>query len=133
MRTASRIAITATAWVAFALAVNLLRFGRVPGSAREVAGGLLGFALLGAIAGWRLSVLLDRSGDSRRRTGAVVGHVIAAPLGYLLGVAAPLALEVAGPIPATVQYLVVFPLLIGIVGSLPVLGGQYLGWRATAR
>jgi hypothetical protein len=123
------IPLTAALWALFAGALTVARFGSLPGGPYESLGALIGFGLLGAIAGWRLAARARRSADRRERVGAVVGHVLLAPAGYVFGILGPLLLEVA-PLPrwpAPVIDLVLFPPVIAIVGVLPVLAGQALG------
>jgi hypothetical protein len=121
---------TALAWVVFAAAVTFARFGRLPGGTYQTVGALLGFGMLGAIAGWRLAVLVRRCPAPQAVAGALAGHALLAPLGYVFGIVGPLLLEVVPlpPMSGDVTDLVFYPPLIAAVGVVPVLAGQWIGW-----
>ena len=95
-----------------------------------MAAAVLGFLLVGILSGLVLLFLLRWVGGRQGTVFVLGGYVLAVPLGYLFGIAGPLALEAlapAGPGDGVVYFLL-FPLAIGLYGSLPPISGAAVGW-----
>ena len=126
----ARLTLIAALWPLFALGVTFVRFGELPGGGQQIAAAVLGFVLLGVLSGLVL-ISLQRRVESRwGRAFVVVGYLIAAPLGYVFGIVGPLTLEAFGSTQTQdgVVYFLVFPLAIGLYGSLPLICGAGIGW-----
>jgi hypothetical protein len=126
----ARVILIAGLWPLLALGVTFVRFGELPGGGEQVAAGVLGFLLVGALSGLVLISLLRRVGSRWGRAFVLIGYLLAAPLGYVFGIAGPLALEAFGPawLPDGVVYFLAFPLAIGLYGALPPICGAAAGW-----
>ncbi len=126
----ARVVPIAVLWPLVALAVTFARFGGLPGGGDQLATAVLGFLLVGILSGLVLVSLLRRVGERRGSAFVLGGYLLAAPLGYVFGIAGPLALEAFGPaqLGDGVVYFVLFPLAIGFYGSLPPIGGAGAGW-----
>ncbi len=122
----------AIAWALVALVVTFLRFGELPGDGGQIAIALLGFLLVGAISGLVLISALKRTARRLGRMLLVVGYALAAPFGYVFGIVGPLALEVFGgaQLPGGIDYFLLYPLAIGLYGSVPPICGALIGFLA---
>ncbi len=120
----------ASIWPIVALGVTFARFGELPGNGeQEVAAAVLGFLLVGLLSGLVLISLLRRTASRSGSVFIVVGYVLAAPFGYVFGIVGPLALEAFGVawLPNVVDYFLLFPLAVGLYGSLPPICGAAAG------
>lgn len=126
----ARVVPIAVLWPLAALAVTFARFGELPEGGDQLAAAVLGFLLVGILSGLALIALLRRVGGRRGGLFVLGGYVLAAPLGYVFGIAGPLALEAfgTGQLADGVVYLLLFPLAIGLYGSLPPICGAAAGW-----
>lgn len=126
----ARVVLIAGLWPLLALLVTFARFGGLPGGGDQLAAAVLGFLLVGILSGLVLISLLRRVGDRRGSVFVLGGYLLAAPLGYVSGIVGPLALEAFSPARTgdSVVYLVLFPLAIGLYGSLPPICGAVAGW-----
>ena len=126
----SWVVAAAASWPVVALVVTFLRFGELPGDGEQVAAALLGFILVGAISGLVLISVLRRTTSRSGKVPVVAGYVLAAPFGYVLGIVGPLTLEVFGGarLPSSVDYFLLFPLTIGLYGSMPPICGALAGF-----
>jgi hypothetical protein len=126
----------ACAWPAAAFGVTFARFGRLPvGDGYQNAAAVEGFFLVGVLSGSVLVFVLRRTASRPGRILGVAGYALAAPFGYLFGVLGPLPLEVfdVALLPNAVNYLILFPLAIGLYGSLPLIIGAVVGsWIGSA-
>ncbi len=121
----------ASIWPIVALGVTFARFGELPGNGeQEVAAAVLGFLLVGVLSGLVLISLLRRMASRSGSVFIVVGYVLAAPFGYVFGIVGPLTLEVFGgaQVPTSIDYFFLFPLAIGLYGSLPLVCGAAAGF-----
>jgi hypothetical protein len=120
----------AISWPLVALVVTLLRFGELPGDGEQIAAALLGFLLVGVISGLVLISVLRRTRSRLGRVLVTAGYTLAAPFGYVFGVVGPLTLEVFGgaQVPTSIDYFLLFPLAIGLYGSLPLVCGAAAGF-----
>lgn len=116
-------------WPLVALGVTFARFGELPGDSEQVAAAVLGFLFVGVLSGLVLISLLRRMASRPGSVFIVVGYVLAAPFGYVLGIVGPLALEAFGVgwLPEGIYYFLIFPLAIGFYGSLPPICGAAAG------
>ncbi len=119
----------ASFWPIVALGVTFARFGELPGNSEQVAAAVLGFLLVGVLSGLVLISLLRRMVSRSGSVFVVVGYVLAAPFGYVFGIVGPLALEGFGVtwLPDGINYFLLFPLAIGLYGSLPPVCGAAAG------
>ncbi len=126
----ARVILIAGLWPLVALGVTFMRYGELPGGGEQIAAAVLGFLLVGVLSGLVLMSLLRRVQSRWRSAFVLVGYFVAAPLGYLGGIAGPLALEAfdLARLPDGVIYLLLFPLVIGLYGSLPLICGAAAGW-----
>ena len=126
----ARVILIAGLWPLLALGVTFVRFGELPGGGEQLAAGMLGFLLVGALSGLVLISLLRRVESRWGRAFVLIGYLLAAPLGYVFSIAGPLALEAFGPawLPDGVVYFFIFPLAIGLYGALPPICGAAAGW-----
>jgi hypothetical protein len=117
-------------WPALALGVTFVRRGTLPGDGEQIAAGTLGFLLVGVLSGLVLIFLLRRATERSGRIFVVVGYALATPFGYALGIVGPLALEAfpGAQLPGSIVYLVLFPLAIGLYGSLVPICGAAVGF-----
>ncbi len=120
----------AISWPLVALVVTFLRFGELPGDGEQIAAALLGFLLVGVISGLVLISVLRRTRSRLGRVLVTAGYTLAAPFGYVFGVVGPLTLEVFGgaQVPTSIDYFLLFPLAIGLYGSLPLVCGAAAGF-----
>lgn len=111
----------AISWPLVAFVVTFLRFGELPGNGEQIAAALLGFVLVGVISGLVLISVLRRTTNRSGKVLVIAGYILAAPFGYVFGVVGPLTLEVfvGTSSPASVTYFLLFPLTIGLYGSVP--------------
>ncbi len=125
------IAITIS-WALVALIVTFLRFGELPGNGEQIVTALLGFLLVGAISGLVLISLLRRTVRRSGRMLVIVGYTLAAPFGYVFGIVGPLTLEGLGgaQLPSGIDYFLLYPLAIGLYGSVPPICGALIGFLA---
>jgi hypothetical protein len=123
------IAIT-NAWALVALVVTFLRFGELPGDGEQIVIALLGFLLVGAISGLVLISVLRRTARRSGRMLLIAGYALAAPFGYVFGIVGPLTLEVFGgaQLPGSIDYFLLYPLAIGLYGSVPPISGALIGF-----
>jgi hypothetical protein len=94
-----------------------------------------GFFLVGVLSGSVLVFVLRRTASRPGRISGIIGYALAVPFGYLFGIVGPLPLEVfdVARLPDAVTYLILFPLAIGLYGSLPLIVGAVLGsWIGSA-
>ena len=126
----ARVILIAGLWPLVALGVTFVRFGELPGGGEQVAAAVLGFLLVGVLSGLVLISLLRRVESRWRSAFVLVGYFVAVPLGYAFGIVGPLALEafVLARLPDGVVYFLLFPLAIGIYGSLALICGAAAGW-----
>lgn len=119
-------------WPLAALVVTLLRFGELPEDGEQIAAALLGFLLVGAISGLVLISVLRRTTRRLGRVLVIAGYTLAAPFGYVFGIVGPLTLEVfsMAQLPSSIDYFLLFPLTIGLYGSLPPICGALIGFVA---
>ncbi len=119
----------ASFWPIVALGVTFARFGELPGDSEQVAAAVLGFLLVGVLSGLVLISLLRRMASRSGSVLVVVGYVLAAPFGYVFGIVGPLILEAFGVtwLPDGINYFLLFPLAIGLYGSLPPICGAAAG------
>ena len=112
----------AISWPLVALVVTFLRFGELP-DGEQIAAALLGFLLVGVISGLVLISVLRRTRSRLGRVLVIAGYTLAAPFGYVFGIVGPLTLEVFGgaQVPTSIDYFFLFPLAIGLYGSLPLV------------
>ena len=122
------IAIT-IAWALVALVVTFLRFGEWPGDGEQITIALLGFLLVGVISGLVLISVPRRTARRSGRMLVIAGYTLAAPFGYVFGIVGPLTLEVLGgaQLPSSIDYFLLFPLAIGLYGSVPPICGALTG------
>ena len=122
------IAITIS-WALVALVVTFLRFGELPGNGEQIVTALLGFLLVGAISGLVLLSVLRRTARRSGRMLVIASYTLAAPFGYVFGILGPLTLEVFGgaQLPSSVDYILLYPLAIGLYGSVPPICGALIG------
>ena len=115
------VIVAAVSWPLVALVVTFLRFGELPGDGEQIVIALLGFLLVGAISGLVLISVLRRTARRSGRMLLIAGYTLAAPFGYVFGIVGPLTLEVfvGTSLPASVAYFLLFPLTIGLYGSVP--------------
>jgi len=125
------IAITIS-WALVALVVTFLRFGELPGDGEQIVTALLGFLLVGAISGLVLISLLKRMARRSGRMLVIACYTLAAPFGYVFGTVGPLTLEVFGEaqLPNSIDYFLLYPLAIGLYGSVPSICGALIGFLA---
>ncbi len=125
------VAIT-IAWALVALVVTFLRFGELPGDGEQIVIALLGFLLVGAISGLVLISVLRRTARRSERMLLIAGYALAAPFGYVFGIVGPLTLEVFGgaQLPGSIDYFLLYPLAIGLYGSVPPICGALIGFLA---
>lgn len=100
-----------------AFGVTFARFGWLPaGDGYQNAAAVLVF-------------VLRRTASRPGRILGVVGYALAAPFGCLFGILGPLPLEVfdVSRLPNAVNYLILFPLAIGLYGSLSLIIGAVVG------
>ena len=123
------IAIT-IAWALVALVVTFLRFGELPGDGEQIVIALLGFLLVGAISGLVLISVLRRTARRSGRMLLIAGYTLAAPFGYVFSIVGPLTLEVFGEaqLPGSIDYFLLYPLAIGLYGSVPPICGALIGF-----
>ena len=119
----------AISWPLVALVVTFLRFGELP-DGEQIAAALLGFLLVGVISGLVLISVLRRTRSRLGRVLVIAGYTLAAPFGYVFGIVGPLTLEVFGgaQVPTSIDYFFLFPLAIGLYGSLPLVCGAAAGF-----
>ena len=119
----------AISWPLVALVVTFLRFGELP-DGEQIAAALLGFLLVGVISGLVLISVLRRTRSRLGRVLVIAGYTLAAPFGYVFGIVGPLTLEVFGgaQVPASIDYFFLFPLAIGLYGSLPLVCAAAAGF-----
>ena len=117
-------------WPLAALVVTFLRFGELPGDSEQTAAALLGFLLGGLISGIVLISVLRRTTNRLGKVLVIGGYTLAAPFGYVFGIAGPLTLEVFGKarFSSSIDYFLLFPLTIGLYGSLPPICGALVGF-----
>jgi hypothetical protein len=117
------------AWPLLALGVTLVRFGHLPGDGKQVAAAVLGFLLVGALSGLVLIFLARRLTDHSGRLLVAIGYIALAPFGYVFGIAGPLTLEAFDEVwlSDSINYFLLFPLLIGLYGSIPPICGAVVG------
>lgn len=120
----------AISWPLVAFVVTFLRFGELPGDGEQIAAALLGFLLVGVISGLVLISVLRRTRSRLGRVLVIVGYTLAAPFGYVFGIVGPLTLEVFGgaQVPTSIDYFLLFPLAIGLYGSVPLVCGAAAGF-----
>jgi len=120
----------AISWPLVAFVVTFLRFGELPGDGEQIAAALLGFLLVGVISGLALISVLRRTRSRLGRVLVIAGYTLAAPFGYVFGIVGPLTLEVFGgaQVPTSIDYFLLFPLAIGLYGSLPLVCGAAAGF-----
>jgi hypothetical protein len=120
----------AISWLLVAFVVTFLRFGELPGDGEQTAAALLGFLLVGVISGLVLISVLRRTRSRLGRVLVIAGYTLAAPFGYVFGIVGPLTLEVFGgaQVPTSIDYFLLFPLAIGLYGSLPLVCGAAAGF-----
>ena len=125
------IAIT-IAWALVALVVTFLRFGELPGNGEQVAAALIGFILVGVISGLVLISVLRRTARRSGKMLLIAGYTLAAPFGYVFSIVGPLTLEVFGEaqLPGSIDYFLLYPLAIGLYGSVPPICGALIGFLA---
>lgn len=116
-------------WPFVALVVTFLRFGELPGDGEQIATALLGFLLVGAISGLVLISVLKLTARLSGRVLVIAGYTLSAPFGYVFGIIGPLTLEVLGgaQLPSSIDYFLLFPLAIGLYGSVPPICGALTG------
>ena len=119
-------------WALVALVVTFLRFGELPGDGEQIVIALLGFLLVGAISGLVLISVLRRTARRSGRMLLIAGYTLAAPFGYVFGIVGPLTLEVFGgaQLPGSIDYFLLYPLAIGLYGSVPPICGALIGFLA---
>ncbi len=119
-------------WALVALVVTFLRFGELPGDSEQIFTALLGFFLAGAISGLVLISLLRRTSRRSGKMLVIVGYTLAAPFGYAFGIVGPLTLEGLGraQLPSSIDYFLLYPLAIGLYGSVPPICGALIGFLA---
>ena len=124
------VILIAISWLLVALVVTFLRFDELPGGGEQIAAALLGFLLVGVISGLVLISVLRRTRSRLGRVLVIVGYTLAAPFGYVFGVVGPLTLEVfsGAQLPSSLDYFLLFPLAIGLYGSLPLVCGAAVGF-----
>ena len=122
----------AISWALVALVVTFLRFGELPGGGEQIVTALLGFLLVGAISGLVLISLLRRTARRSGRMLVIAGYTLAAPFGYVFGIVGPLTLEGLGgaQLPRGIDFFLLFPLAIGLYGSIPPICGALIGFLA---
>ena len=120
----------AISWPLAAFVVTFLRFGELPDDGEQIAAALLGFLLVGVITGLVLISVLRRTRSRLGRVLVIAGYTLAAPFGYVFGIVGPLTLEVFGgaQVPTSIDYFFLFPLAIGLYGSLPLVCGAAAGF-----
>jgi hypothetical protein len=120
----------AISWPLVALGVTFARFGEWPRDGEQVVAAVLGFLLVGALSGFVLISLLRRTRSRSGRIFLVGSYLLAAPFGYLLGIVGPLSLEAFGTawLPRGIYYFLLFPLAVGLYGSLPLVCGAAVGF-----
>jgi hypothetical protein len=120
----------AISWPLVAFVVTFLRFGELPGDGEQIAAALLGFLLVGVISGLVLISVLRRTRSRLGRVLVIASYALAAPFGYVFGIVGPLTLEVFGgaQVPTSIDYFLLFPLAIGLYGSLPLVCGAAAGF-----
>ena len=123
----------AISWALVALVVTFLRFGEFPGDGEQIVIALLGFFFVGAISGLLLVSLLRRTARRSGRMLVIAGYTLAAPFGYLFGIVGPLTLEGFGGVqlPSSIDYFLLYPLAIGLYGSVPPICGALIGFLAS--
>jgi hypothetical protein len=62
----------------------------------------------------------------------IAGYTLAAPFGYVFSIVGPLTLEVFGEaqLPGSIDYFLLYPLAIGLYGSVPPICGALIGFLA---
>ena len=120
----------AISWALVALVVTFLRFGELPGDGEQIVIALLGFLLVGAISGLVLISVLRRTARRSGRMLIIAYYTLAAPFGYVFGIVGPLTLEVFGgaQLPGSIDYFLLYPLAIGLYGSVPPICGALIGF-----
>jgi hypothetical protein len=120
------------AWALVALVVTFLRFGELPGDGEQIVIALLGFLLVGAISGLVLISVLRRTARRSGKMLLIAGYTLAAPFGYVFSIVGPLTLEVFGEaqLPGSIDYFLLYPLAIGLYGSVPPICGALIGFLA---
>jgi hypothetical protein len=119
-------------WALVALVVTFLRFGELPGDDEQIVIALLGFLLVGAISGLVLISVLRRTARRSGKMLLIAGYTLAAPFGYVFSIVGPLTLEVFGEaqLPGSIDYFLLYPLAIGLYGSVPPICGALIGFLA---
>jgi hypothetical protein len=119
-------------WALVALVVTFLRFGELPGDGEQIVIALLGFLLVGAISGLVLISVLRRTARRSGKMLLIAGYTLAAPFGYVFSIVGPLTLEVFGEaqLPGSIDYFLLYPLAIGLYGSVPPICGALIGFLA---
>jgi hypothetical protein len=125
------IAITISWWLV-ALVAPYLRFGHWPAGAdaEDTASLLLGFLLVGVISGLVLISLLRRMRSRLGRVLVIASYTLAAPFGYFFGIVGPQILEgIPGArlLSESIIYFLLYPLAIGLYGSIPPICGAVAG------
>ncbi len=120
----------AISWPLAALVVTFLRFGELPGDGEEIAAALLGYLLVGVTSGFVLISVLRRTRSRLGRVLVIVGYTLGAPFGYFFGIVGPLTVEVFGGarLSSSIDYFLLFPLAIGLYGSVPPILGAAAGF-----
>lgn len=123
------IAPIAIIWPLLAIGFTLVVFGAPPAGVYELIGGIIGFLLIGIFSGWGLIYSLREADNERSQLVVIIFYVLAIPLAYALGVGSPFVLEALYGIsvPVALNYLVIYPVLVGLYGSLLLLGALALG------
>ncbi|MBI2907702.1 MAG: hypothetical protein HYX92_08620 [Chloroflexi bacterium] len=123
----------AVVWPMVAIGATLAVFGPPPRGALQLIGGAIGFLLVGVFSGWGLIYSLSQADALREQLAIVLFYLLVSPLAYALGIGAPFAIEAMPGVvlPPAVTYLVVFPIVVGLNGSLLLLGaiatGRWVG------
>jgi hypothetical protein len=120
----------AISWPLVGLVMTYLRFGELPGDGEQIAAALLGYLLVGVISGFALVSVLRRTRSRLGRVLVIAGYTLGAPFGYFFGVVGPLTLEVfsGAQLSSSVDYFLLFPLAIGLYGSVPPICGAVAGF-----
>ena len=117
-------------WPLVALVMTFLRFGELPGDGEQIAAALIGYLLVGAISGVVLISVLSRTTSGLGRVLVIAGYTLGVPFGYFSGIVGPLTLEMFGKaqLPSSLGYFLLFPLAIGLYGSVPPICGATAGF-----
>jgi hypothetical protein len=117
-------------WPLVALVMTFLRFGELPGDGEQIAAALIGYLLVGAISGVVLISVLSRTTSGLGRVLVIAGYTLGVPFGYFSGIVGPLTLEMFGEaqLPSSLSYFLLFPLAIGLYGSVPPICGAAAGY-----